>query len=319
MKRQKKLIALAAALSLGAALFFAGCGGSGGNSSDASVRAQATKASEVIGFSVTAEEADPTSEAVPRAFRPDCTAYDDAGILATADRDILQHEESFTDGTLTVDFVISNPGSGGWVFDWFNTTSATVDILAVVINSSQGGYLYVYDPPVEEDFGLHAAEAGANDVVVWHKPTRVSFCYTLSGGGNGGVDEFEGCTLGYWGATKGGKNDGSVVHGDSWVPTGYTTSTTLDSVFAGAPSGTDTLLMALHYKGGPTLDDKKNLLLKQAVAAVLNAAHPDVGYPKTAAEVVSLVDAALASGDQMDILELQMTLDLYNNLGCPLN
>jgi hypothetical protein len=272
----------------------------------------------VISFEITTTETEPESS-VPRNFVPDCTLYDAAGLLATANRGILQDEESFTDGALSIDFNITNPGNNGWFFDWFNPTHPNPAILAVVVNSNQGGYLYLYDGTVDEDFGLHAAGAGANEVTVWHKPTEVSFCYV-----GGGENENEGCTLGYWGATRGGQNangskGGEVVHGDSWVPTGYATDGTLDSVFTGAPIATDTLLTALHYKGGPTLDDKKNLLLKQAVAALLSAAHPDVDYPMTETEIADAVNAALASGDQVEILSLHMTLDAYNNLGCPLN
>ena len=55
------------------------------------------------------------------------------------------------------------------------------------------------------------------------------------------------------------------------------------------------------------------------MAALLSAAHPDVNYPMTETEVINAVDDAIASGDQVEILSLQMTLDAYNNLGCPLN
>lgn len=338
MKRRKMFIALTAVLSLGTTLFLAGCGGSGGGTGDATVQPQATRASEVIAFSALAVETtsgggdaafvDPV-ETVAKNFVPDCTTYDTAGLLATAGKDILNdpESESFTsaDGHLTVDYAITNPGNGGWFFDWTNTTFLTVDILAVVVNSNQGGYLYLYDPPLDADSGLHAAAAGQNDVVVWHKPTQVSFCYRLTnGGGNGGTD---GCTLGYWGATRGGTNGngskgGEVVHQASWDEiTVYGTDTTLTAAGFSLPAtlADDTLLEALHYKGGPDLEDKMRLLLKQAVAALLNAEHAGVDYPMTATEVVDAVNTALASGDQTDILSLQMTLDAYNNLGCPLN
>jgi hypothetical protein len=99
----------------------------------------------------------------------------------------------------------------------------------------------------------------------------------------------------------------------------FTTGTLLNSVFAGVPGEEDTLIEALHYKGGPTLDDKKNLLLKQGVAALLNAAHPDVDYPLDVRGVIDYVNAGLASMDQIEVLSRQMVLDGYNNLGCPLN
>jgi hypothetical protein len=80
-----------------------------------------------------------------------------------------------------------------------------------------------------------------------------------------------------------------------------------------------TLLEALNFKGGSTTTDAARILLRSAVAALLNAAHPNVDYPLTVAEVVSRVNAALATGNRSTILSLATTLDQYNNRGCPLN
>jgi hypothetical protein len=59
-------------------------------------------------------------------------------------------------------------------------------------------------------------------------------------------------------------------------------------------------------------------LLRQAVAALLNSAHPDVDFSLTTAEVIAAVDAALASGDRDTILELAEELAAANEAGCPL-
>lgn len=121
----------------------------------------------------------------------------------------------------------------------------------------------------------------------------------------------EGCTPGYW------KN-----HEDSWGPTGFTTGQTLESVF-NVPDvyGVDnvTLLAALSFNGGPTATDAAKLLLHHAVAAILNAAHPNVDYPQSAASIITAVNAALATGDRNTMLALKSTLDAQNNAGCPLN
>lgn len=115
-----------------------------------------------------------------------------------------------------------------------------------------------------------------------------------------------GCSHGYW-----------KTHQSSWV--GYTPSQTLGSVFAGTGSlASRTFAQALDFSGGNTLTEAKQILLRQAVAALLNAAHPDVDYPKTTAEIVSDVDAALASNNRSTILGLATTLDQLNNLGCPI-
>jgi len=123
----------------------------------------------------------------------------------------------------------------------------------------------------------------------------------------------EGCTPGYW------KQD---QHLDSWVGTGYTTGTTLESVFD-VPNafGIDnsTFLDALSFKGGNTLTDAAKLLLHHAVAALLNAGSPDVDYGMTEADIIADVNAALASGDRDTILDLKADLDALNNAGCPIN
>ncbi len=53
-----------------------------------------------------------------------------------------------------------------------------------------------------------------------------------------------------------------------------------------------TLLEALNAKGGTM-----NALLRQSVAALLNAAHSDVNYPNSVIEVISLTQIALISED----------------------
>jgi hypothetical protein len=124
---------------------------------------------------------------------------------------------------------------------------------------------------------------------------------------------FEGCTPGYWKQSQ---------HLDSWTATGYTTSQTLESVFDVPNSfglDTRTLLQALDFQGGSGTTAAARNLLRAAVAALLNAAHPDVDYPLTTAEVINAVNAALATNNRNTILRLARTLDGYNNLGCPLN
>jgi len=121
----------------------------------------------------------------------------------------------------------------------------------------------------------------------------------------------DGCTPGYW------KN-----HPDSWGPTGFATGATLESVFD-VPNGfgldATTLLQALDLGGGPGAQGGAQILLRAAVAALLNAAHPDVDYAQSSAAVIAAVNAALASGDRDTMLTLATTLDNQNNAGCPIN
>jgi hypothetical protein len=122
----------------------------------------------------------------------------------------------------------------------------------------------------------------------------------------------EGCTPGYW------KN-----HTDSWPPTGYATSQSVSSVFTAASAyptqGSSTLLQALAFSGGPGVSGAVEILLRAAVAGLLNAAHPSVSYPLTPAQVLAGVNTALASNDRDTMLTLAASLDAGNNLGCPLN
>jgi hypothetical protein len=112
--------------------------------------------------------------------------------------------------------------------------------------------------------------------------------------------EYLGCSHGYW------KN-----HVSSW-PSPYQPSTLVSSVFSAAPQGM-TFMEALEYGGG----DKGKILLRNAVGAVLNAAHQRVGYPLTLSQLQQLVNATLLGTDQAKTA-LNEELDKYNNLGCPL-
>jgi hypothetical protein len=122
----------------------------------------------------------------------------------------------------------------------------------------------------------------------------------------------EGCTPGYW------KN-----HLRSWAPSGYSPTQTVVSVFSGAsafPSlASETLLQALQGGGGPGTLGAAKVLLRAATAALLNAAHTGVDYPQTSAQIISDVNAALASNNRDTMLALASTLDNDNNGGCPLS
>ncbi len=130
--------------------------------------------------------------------------------------------------------------------------------------------------------------------------------YGLTPGGT------EGCTPGYW------KN-----HTESWPPSGFSPSQKVQSVFGQAslyPSlGSSTLHQSLYFDGGSDLTGASGILLRAATAALLNSAHSGVDYPWVTAQVISDVNAALASSNRETILALASALDQDNNLGCPLN
>ena len=133
----------------------------------------------------------------------------------------------------------------------------------------------------------------------------VDFCIDPGTGGG------EGCTPGYW------KN-----HEAAWPPTGYSRSQTLQSVFDVPDAlGYDstTLLQALEFGGGKGVSGGARILLRAAVASLLNAAHGGVSFGLSTADVISQVNAALATGDRDTMISLGGTLDNLNNGGCPLN
>jgi hypothetical protein len=116
---------------------------------------------------------------------------------------------------------------------------------------------------------------------------------------------FGGCSHGYW------KNHAG------W-PAPYDPDMLLQSVFAidAAYTGFSgkTFKNALEFGGGPELSAKARLLMVQAVAALLNAAHPDIFYAlETPQEVIDAVNAALASHSAATILALQTQLESLNH------
>ncbi len=133
------------------------------------------------------------------------------------------------------------------------------------------------------------------------------FCTEPAGG--------EGCTPGYWKVPQ---------HHDSWTPTGYGTTMLVGSVFTAANAAfptlaDDTLVQALGYPGGRDAIGAAQILLRAAVASLLNSSHPDVDFDRLQTDVISSVNAALASGNRSTMLTLATSLDRDNNDGCPLN
>jgi hypothetical protein len=112
----------------------------------------------------------------------------------------------------------------------------------------------------------------------------------------------EGCTPGYW-----------KTHYESWV--GYTPGQSFFGVFAASDyRGLDaglTLGQAIDLGGGGFYK-----LARSAVAALLNAANPDVSYYLTQQQIIDAVVAAFNSGDPEP---LATDLDYGNNEGCPID
>ena len=105
----------------------------------------------------------------------------------------------------------------------------------------------------------------------------------------------------------------------------YTTDMTLEEAGFVIPDGSmtdnperpvysdDTLIEALKYQGGEDLSGMAQTLLRAATAALLNAAHPEISYPLSVAEVISSVNNALTE-DRDTMEDLKDQFDIYNNL-----
>lgn len=83
------------------------------------------------------------------------------------------------------------------------------------------------------------------------------------------------------------------------------------------PWASTSMLEALNLRGGPGVEGKINNLLRIATASYLNAAV-EIDFPLTRVQIVTAVNAAVASGDQSVIVALQETYDDLNNEECPL-
>jgi len=121
---------------------------------------------------------------------------------------------------------------------------------------------------------------------------------------------YEGLTPGFW------KN-----HLDKWVE--YSPDQTIGETFS-IPSelsnlSSKTLLQGLEFGGGPTVEDAAKILLRHAIAALLNAAHPNITYSLSENEILTQVNNALSSLDRDKMLSLKDILDEYNNLGGNIN
>jgi hypothetical protein len=126
-----------------------------------------------------------------------------------------------------------------------------------------------------------------------------------------------GLTPGFWRANA--DNYG----GSAWKFTAYSPTTTLSSVFNLASfSGIDTTFQGAldNYSAlGTTATGAAEKLMWEATAALLNATYnyngTTVGYPLTTSQIISQVNAALASGDRATIVAEVTLLDTFNNLG----
>lgn len=181
------------------------------------------------------------------------------------------------------------------------------------------------------------------------RPVWANQC-TISGMASGNLsapdkETCEGCTPGYWGRCQ---------HFGSWVAAGFSTTDTFNSVFGvseyedcnGTPytlldvlflqgnsykcnvpfNGNDPNNQPAHPSGPPASCTHGNAfgnlggdpisvnLGFHAVAALLNAGHPNVNYGYTSGEIIDLFKSHYKANGEA----LKNTLDMLNNRGCQL-
>ncbi|MGH8469757.1 MAG: hypothetical protein ACREVY_12490 [Gammaproteobacteria bacterium] len=112
----------------------------------------------------------------------------------------------------------------------------------------------------------------------------------------------QGCTPGYWKQSQ---------HFDSWTSP-YTPSSLFSAVFENAFPGM-TLLQVLEQGGGGL-----TALGRHTVAALLNAASPDVSYDLTVSEVIAQFNQTFP-GTNTAYEDLKNTFEGFNEQGCPLD
>lgn len=123
------------------------------------------------------------------------------------------------------------------------------------------------------------------------------------------VIQYQGLGIGFW-KTKSGSS--------YWLETAYAKTDLIGSAFGPAYPGAyggSTLIQALNFGGGPGPLGAERILLRQAVAAILNASHPGINYPLSISQIVTAVQTAVDSGDPAAMHALEQVLEGYNNLG----
>ena len=120
-----------------------------------------------------------------------------------------------------------------------------------------------------------------------------------------GADDDNGpYTPGFWKQTQ---------HLSAW--TGYLPNMTISSVFdkAGGLLGGQTLLEALSFNGGTGSKGANKILMRAAVAALLNAEHPEIDYPLATTQIIESVNGVINPGDRDEVIDLADELDAFNN------
>jgi hypothetical protein len=125
----------------------------------------------------------------------------------------------------------------------------------------------------------------------------------------------EGCSVTFWKAKShaGLWPDPYVPSESCGVPTIFCNVFNCSTPEAQTAFGGKTFLGVLQNTGNGLKS-----LGRQAVAALLNASHPDIEYAIGHDHIIAMVNAAIASNDAEEITDLKNDLLAFNVQGCPI-
>ena len=269
----------------------------------------------------------------PKVTSKGLTSYEDVYHYVTDDEgqptgfiqtltETMTFDAAAYDRPLRVDFAISELDPDARVIDVTIRVGGSIVLEDTLAAPNAGNELYL-------GYYLTTLPAGETDVEIeLFSPDPTSLPEGDSvwlAGVNASVTEpedergFEGCTPGYW---RNHTGEGPGRQANAWEPTDYATTDLFSDPFdriitvrtGGRSTAEDpTLLQAVVAPGGGI-----NALARHAVAALLNAAHPDVNSYYTVEEVIQLVKDALDGVGPYSIEETKDLLEWANELGCPL-
>ncbi|MFB3786923.1 MAG: SdrD B-like domain-containing protein [bacterium] len=204
------------------------------------------------------------------------------------------------------------PGLPGWTIHLMTPDEESLEIQV----TDENGY-YCFDSIQPGDYviaeeivnGWFSTNGISRNFTV--KPEDCNTTISIAPFGNHAL---EGCMPLYWSDNP-----------QAWGPTGYSPKQKIKTLFSLPPYlsklGNEDLIDALLLKDkdqGKIRVTVAQLLLREAVAALLNASHTSVSYPMEATEIIKVVNEAIASEDAYAIIKLALEFEQENNRICPL-
>jgi hypothetical protein len=180
---------------------------------------------------------------------------------------------------------------------WRHATALAIVVVGVAALSAFGGVGYAAT-------AIGSAITSASQTLTFSSSTTLN---TNTPANNQYGSGFHGCTPGYWKQTQHFFAWGSIPQSQS-----YNLTFGVTQAKSGVPNSFS-LLDALSTGGGGLA-----ALGRHAAAAYLNSQRPGMNFPYTTAQVISMVKAAINSGDATTIENTKNQLEAANSLEGPL-